>query len=84
MMMYLFRTGDYFTKTLRKMMTVVLAGVILVVNMGFPSDLLDRFFMRDSTGQKDIRKLLQKYSLHRFDRFLSLYVRAHWILFLLK
>jgi len=58
MMMYLFRTGDYFTKTLRKMMTVVLAGVILVVNMGFPSDLLDRFFMRDSTGQKDIRKLL--------------------------
>jgi len=58
MMMYLFRTGDYFTKTLRKMMTVVLAGVILVVNMGFPPDLLDRFFMRDSTGQKDIRKLL--------------------------
>ena len=58
MMMYLFRTGDYFAKTLRKLMTVVLAGVILVVNMGFPSDLLDRFFMRDSTGQKDIRKLL--------------------------
>ena len=58
MMMYLFRTGDYFTKTLRKMMTVVLAGVILLVNMGFPPDLLDRFFMRDSTGQKDIRKLL--------------------------
>ena len=57
-MMYLFRTGDYFTKTLRKMMTVVLAGVILIVNMGFPPDLLDRFFMRDSTGQKDIRKLL--------------------------
>ena len=26
--------------------------------MGMPPDLLDRFFMRDSSGQKDIRKLL--------------------------
>ncbi|SVD82032.1 uncharacterized protein METZ01_LOCUS434886, partial [marine metagenome] len=58
MMMYLFRTGEYFTKTLRKMMTVVLAGVILVINIGLPSDLLDRFFLRDSSGQKDFQKLL--------------------------
>ncbi len=58
MMLFLFRTGDYFTKTLRKVMTLVLAGVILIVNVGVPPDLLDRFFMRDSTGQKDIRKLI--------------------------
>ncbi|SVE33293.1 uncharacterized protein METZ01_LOCUS486147, partial [marine metagenome] len=58
MMMYLFRTGEYFTKMLRKMITVALAGLILVANIGLPSDLLDRFFMRDSSGQKDIQKLL--------------------------
>ncbi len=58
MVMYLFRTGSYLTTALRKMMTVILAGVIVVVNMGVPSDLLDRFFMRDSTGRKDISKLL--------------------------
>ena len=58
MMMYLFRKGNYLTKTLRKIMTAVLAGIILVVNIGMPPDLLDRFFMRDSASQKDIRKLL--------------------------
>jgi len=58
MMMYLFRTGNYLNTTLKKMITVVLAGIILAVNMGMPPDLLDRFFMRDSSGQKDIRKLL--------------------------
>ncbi|HIB44086.1 MAG TPA: spermidine synthase [Nitrospina sp.] len=56
--MYLFRSGNYLTKTSRKIITVVLAGVILTVNMGLPSGLLDQFFMRDGTGKKDIRKLL--------------------------
>lgn len=58
MMMYLFRTSDYLTSTLRKTMTVVLAGIILAVNVGMPSDLLNQFFMRDSAGRKDISKLL--------------------------
>ena len=40
------------------MVTLVLAGIILTINMGMPSDLLDQFFMRDSTGRKDIRRLL--------------------------
>ncbi len=56
--MYLFRSGNYLTKTSRKTITVALAGVILIVNMGLPSGLLDQFFMRDGTGKKDIRKLL--------------------------
>lgn len=58
MMLYLFRTSSYLTSALRKMMTVVLAGIIVAVNMSMPSDLLDRFFMRDSTGHRDINKLL--------------------------
>ena len=56
--MYLFRSGNYLTKTSRKTITAILAGVILIVNMGLPSGLLDQFFMRDGTGKKDIRKLL--------------------------
>ncbi len=58
MVMYLFRTGSYLTTALRKVLTVVLAAIIVVVNMGVPSNLLDQFFMRDSTGRKDISKLL--------------------------
>jgi len=56
--MYLFRSGNYLTKTSRKTITAILAGVILIVNMGLPSGLLDQFFMRDGTGKKDIKKLL--------------------------
>ena len=56
--LYLFRSGNYLTKISRKTITAILAGVVLLVNMGLPSGLLDQFFMRDSTGKKDVRKLL--------------------------
>ena len=56
--MFLFRTGSYLTLASRKGVTVVLAGIILAVNMGMPSNLLDKFFMRDSTGSRDVSQRL--------------------------
>ncbi|KMP11811.1 spermidine synthase [Candidatus Nitromaritima sp. SCGC AAA799-C22] len=58
LVMFLFRTGNYLTVALRKVLTVVLAGIVLAVNVGMPPNLLDRFFMRDSVGQRDLRQLL--------------------------
>ena len=54
----LFRTGNYMTPSIRKGLTVVFAALILFVNMAIPADLLNPFFMRDSAGKRNLKKLL--------------------------
>mgnify|MGYP006418026131 FL=1 len=54
----LFRTGNYMTPGVRKGLTVVFAALILFVNMAIPADLLNSFFMRDSAGKRNLKKLL--------------------------
>ncbi len=57
-MLFLFRTGEYLILPVRKGLTVVLAALVLFVHVAIPDDLLDRFFMRDSAGKRDISKLM--------------------------
>jgi len=57
-MVLLFRTGDYLTPAIKKGMTVVFASLILFVNMAIPNDLMNSFFMRDSSGKRNIKKLM--------------------------
>ena len=54
----LFRTGNYLTPAVRKGLTVVFTALILFVNMAIPSDLLNPFFMRDSAGKRNLKKLI--------------------------
>ena len=54
----LFRTGNYMSKSVRKGLTVVFAALILFVNMGIPENLLNPFFMRDSAGKRNLKKLM--------------------------
>ena len=54
----LFRTGNYLTLSVRKGLTAVFAALILFVNMAIPGDLLNPFFMRDSAGKRNLKKLL--------------------------
>ena len=54
----LFRTGNYMSKAVRKGLTVVFAALILFVNMGIPENLLNPFFMRDSAGKRNLKKLM--------------------------
>jgi spermidine synthase len=57
-MVLLFRTGNYLTLSVRKGLTVVFAALILFVNMAIPEDLMNSFFMRDSAGKRNIKKLM--------------------------
>jgi spermidine synthase len=57
-MVLLFRTGNYLTLSVRKGLTVVFAALILFVNMSMPNDLLNSFFMRDSAGKRNLKKLM--------------------------
>ena len=50
----LFGTGDYSTPGLRKGVTGVTVVAVLVLNLLLPGNLLDRFFMRDSAGKRNI------------------------------
>ena len=54
----LYFKGSYLTPALRRVMAVTFAGVIVFVNLAIPDNLLDRFFMRDSVGNRNIKKLL--------------------------
>jgi spermidine synthase len=54
----LFGTGDYSTPTLRKGVASVAVAGVLALNVLLPGNLLDRFFMRDSVGQRDVSELL--------------------------
>ena len=54
----LFATGDYSTPGLRKGVAGVAVAGVLALNFVMPGNLLDRFFMRDSAGQRDSSKLL--------------------------
>lgn len=54
----LFFKGSYLTSSLRRVLAVTFAGVIVFVNLAIPDNLLDRFFMRDSVGNRNIKKLL--------------------------
>lgn len=56
--LFLFLTGDYSTPVLRKGVAAAFAGALVLVNVTLPRDLLQPFFMRDSVGQRDIKKLL--------------------------
>ena len=57
-MVLLFRTGNYFSLSVRKGLTAVFAALILFVNMAIPEDLLNPFFMRDSAGKRNLKKLI--------------------------
>ncbi len=54
----LFWTGDYSTATLRKGVAGVTVVVVIALNVLLPGNLLDRFFMRDSAGQRATSDLL--------------------------
>jgi spermidine synthase len=54
----LFFKGSYLTSALRRVLAVTFAGVIVFVNLAIPDNLLDRFFMRDSVGDRNVKKLL--------------------------
>ncbi|MBC8288153.1 MAG: fused MFS/spermidine synthase [Nitrospinae bacterium] len=54
----LFRTGNYMSQAVRKGLTVVFVALILFINMAIPADLLNPFFMRDSAGKRNLKKLL--------------------------
>jgi len=54
----LFLKGSYLSIAVRRGMATAFAGVILFINVSVPDNLLDRFFMRDSVGQRNIKKLL--------------------------
>ncbi|MCH8311411.1 MAG: fused MFS/spermidine synthase [Nitrospinae bacterium] len=54
----LFLKGSYLSVSIRRGMAAVFAGVILFINIAIPDNLLDRFFMRDSAGNRSINKLL--------------------------
>ncbi|OGW17781.1 MAG: spermidine synthase, partial [Nitrospinae bacterium RIFCSPLOWO2_12_FULL_47_7] len=54
----LFRGGNYMTLSTRKGLTTVMACVLFYVTTALPGNLLDSFFMRDSSGKRDPKKLL--------------------------
>jgi predicted membrane-bound spermidine synthase/tetratricopeptide (TPR) repeat protein len=54
----LFGTGTYSIPNLRKMVTAVMVAGVLALNVLLPGNLLERFFMRDSAGQRDLSALL--------------------------
>ena len=55
---YLFTTGNYLTSPLRKAFGTISVVLITVLYFSVPEDILNRFFMRDSAGQRNIKKLL--------------------------
>lgn len=54
----LFFKGSYLSTAVRRGMAAAFVGVILFINIAVPDNLLDRFFMRDSVGNRNIKKLL--------------------------
>ncbi len=54
----LFGTGNYSTAILRKGVAGVTVAGMIALNVIIPGNLLDRFFMRDATGQRDLSELL--------------------------
>ena len=54
----LFATGAYSTPGLRKVVAGVTVAGVLALNLFLPGNLLDRFFMRDSAGQRDLESLI--------------------------
>ncbi|MFQ5716487.1 MAG: fused MFS/spermidine synthase, partial [Nitrospinales bacterium] len=58
MAVILFADGPYASRPARRGLAAVFGALILFVYAALPQDLLTRFFMRDSAGQRDIKKLL--------------------------
>jgi spermidine synthase len=54
----LFLNGSYLRTAVRRGLAVVFTVVILFLNVAIPDDLLDAFFMRDSSGQRSPKALL--------------------------
>ncbi len=50
--------SNQFNPSLRKMLAGALGIVIIAINIGVPKDLLNPFFMRDSSGKRSLKKLL--------------------------
>jgi spermidine synthase len=55
---WLFLTGSYLSYGVRRGIAVVSLSTLLFINLAMPGDLLDRFFMRDSAGERGTDKLL--------------------------
>ncbi|MDH5761413.1 MAG: fused MFS/spermidine synthase [Nitrospinota bacterium] len=55
---WLFGTGDYSTPALRKGVAAVTVVAVIALNVVLPGNLLDRFFMRDSAGKRDLSELM--------------------------
>ena len=54
----LFLNGSYLGTAVRRGLAVVFTGVIVFLNIAIPGNLLDKFFMRDSAGQRSAKALL--------------------------
>ncbi len=55
---FLFGSGNLVQSSLKKPLIAIGAVLIIVLNFSIPKDLIDRFFMRDSAGKRDITKLI--------------------------
>ncbi|GJL77194.1 MAG: hypothetical protein NPINA01_01830 [Nitrospinaceae bacterium] len=54
----LFLKGNYLGAAVRRGLAVAFAAVLIFINFAIPGDLLDKFFMRDSVGQRSTKALL--------------------------
>ncbi len=54
----LFRTGSYATPKMRRVLTLGMAVLVLLLTLALPEQLLTGFFMRDSVGPRSAKQLL--------------------------
>jgi predicted membrane-bound spermidine synthase/tetratricopeptide (TPR) repeat protein len=55
---FLFSTGDRLQPVIKKPLFTIGAVLIIALNFFIPKDLIDSFFMRDSSGRQDVTKLI--------------------------
>ncbi len=55
---FLFAKGNVVQSSFKKPLLAIGAILIIVLNFSIPKDLIDRFFMRDSAGKRDMTKLI--------------------------
>jgi spermidine synthase len=55
---FLFGSGNFVPSSLKKPLISIGVALIIILNFSIPKDLIDRFFMRDSAGKRDITKLI--------------------------
>lgn len=54
----IFLKGPYLGVAVRRGISAVFVGGVFFLNLAVPGNLLDKFFMRDSVGQRDVRALM--------------------------